>query len=256
MTVEPKVVCRYATSPSSVVVTDVAKLLEAVPATDTVRIITELPEVEERMRTSQPIRLYVHPLRLALFAAGWGIPTVFGVWVIHNSGGEVLLLAIGTILVVPCGCLTTLVLLELLVGSILRYPQLQIDARGWSTPARLFSEKRSAAWPDIQCIGMYQLDAGDHGRFAIRYWYYLVIHPKDPANAAQRTNYPLTIWHCPALQGAMMLVGLNPVFWRTTPEKIEDTLQQALNAYAGEIAEYGIQMSTEIQDLREPLSPR
>lgn len=77
------------------------------------------------MRTGQPIRLYTHPFRLALFAGVWGIPTAFGVWVIlnsggwvvPNSGGEVLLLVIGWSLVVPCGCLTALVLLELLLDA-------------------------------------------------------------------------------------------------------------------------------------------
>jgi hypothetical protein len=44
------IVCRYAAYPSSVVLADVAKLVEAVPATDSVRIITELPEVLDALR--------------------------------------------------------------------------------------------------------------------------------------------------------------------------------------------------------------
>src|SRR5258706_16459435 len=50
MMAEPKVICRYATLASSVVLADVATFLEAVPATDTVRIVTELPEVLDALR--------------------------------------------------------------------------------------------------------------------------------------------------------------------------------------------------------------
>ena len=51
MIVEPMVVCRYATYPSSVVLADAAKLVEAVPAMGSVRIITELPEVLDAVRS-------------------------------------------------------------------------------------------------------------------------------------------------------------------------------------------------------------
>ena len=50
MTVKPTVVCRYATYPGNVVLADAAKLVEAVPAMDSVRIITELPEVLDAIR--------------------------------------------------------------------------------------------------------------------------------------------------------------------------------------------------------------
>ncbi len=48
--VEPMVVCRYAAYPSSVVLANAAKLVDAVPTMDSVRIITELPAVLDNIR--------------------------------------------------------------------------------------------------------------------------------------------------------------------------------------------------------------
>ncbi len=50
MRVEPKVTCRYATRASNIVLADVATLVEAVPAGETLRVVTELPEVVEAVR--------------------------------------------------------------------------------------------------------------------------------------------------------------------------------------------------------------
>lgn len=47
---EPKVICRYATRASGVVLADVARFLEAAPAPDTVRIVTESSEVLDALR--------------------------------------------------------------------------------------------------------------------------------------------------------------------------------------------------------------
>ncbi len=50
MKAEPKVKCRYATLPSSVALADVATLMAAMPAGDTMQVVTELLEVVEALR--------------------------------------------------------------------------------------------------------------------------------------------------------------------------------------------------------------
>jgi hypothetical protein len=50
MRTEPKVICRYATLASSVVLADVATFLKALSIRDTMRVVTELLEVVEALR--------------------------------------------------------------------------------------------------------------------------------------------------------------------------------------------------------------
>ena len=175
---------------------------------------------------------------------------MLGVWLVRDSGGEVLFSAAGWVFLVVFGCGTAIMLLQLVRDGVLRYPLLQIDDQGWSSRRTLFLGKRTANWQDIEHIGVYRQYAGQYNIVrTTSYLYYLVVQAKDPAKAARVSIYPSAMRFYPVLHEALMAVPLNSLFLHTTPDKVEEVLQQILDIYSVEIASYGIQASTEIESL-------
>jgi hypothetical protein len=205
---------------------------------------------EECMRTGQPLCLYANPLRLLflfLFCAAFAVG---GLFMVRDPAG------------VPCGavgswlCLvffgfaTVIVFLQLVRDGILRRPVLRIDEQGWYSRPTLFMGKRTAYWQDIAHVGLYRQFLGQHAiPRTTSYAYYLVVHAKDPGKAARVSLGPFATRFYPSLRGALIAVQLNPLFLRTTPNKVEKVLQQILSTYDFEIGLYGIQTGTTVQNL-------
>jgi hypothetical protein len=202
------------------------------------------------MRTSHTLRLYANPLRVLFLGIVFGAFTMLGVWLVRDSGGEFLFAAAGWIFLVVFGCATAIMLLQLVRDGVWRRPLLQIDDQGWSSRPTLFIGKRTAHWQDIEHIGIYRQYAGQYTIVrTTNHLYYLVVHAKEPAKAARVSIDPFAMRFYPTLHEAMMLVPLNSLFLHTTPDKVEEVLQQILDIYAVEITSYGIQASTEIESL-------
>jgi len=202
------------------------------------------------MRTSHPLRLYANPVRLLLYLLVFGAVTLGGLWLVRTSGADPRFIVVGWIFIVFFGFGTAIFLVQFGLDVILRRPVLQIDEQGWSSRPSLLQGKRSANWQDIKDVGIYRQWAGQSRIFrSTRYAFYLVVHVRRPDNASRGWLEAFSIRLYPSLQEARMAVPLNSLFLQATPEKVGQLLTYILNTYAHEIHLYGIQASTEVQDL-------
>jgi hypothetical protein len=181
------------------------------------------------MRTGRPLRLYSYPrgvlIHLLPFGAFAVAVTVVGALMVRDPG-EVFPFVVGAWMY--------LVVAGLVIVLSWRLPVLQIDAHGWSS--RLVLVKRTATWQEIRRVQVYRMGI-EQGR-----------KRRSTKRRSTRYVYNLFIYYKDA-QKIPIVVPLSSLFLRPTPEKVEELLRRILRTYSLEIQLYGIQTSTEVQNL-------
>lgn len=205
------------------------------------------------MRVDHPLRLYANPLKLLLYWLGSAMFVAAGIWMLHTpSISESLFYGVVAWACIGFFGLGVVIFLIMIFRDVFfRLPVLEIDEQGWSCRTTLFVKKQTANWQDIDHVAIYRRWMRESAiRHKPRYMYYLVVHGVDPSKPAGVSRFSARLYRFyPALREALMVVPLNTVFVRTTPEKVERILTRIRAAYDFELRLYDIRVDSEIHQM-------
>ena len=196
------------------------------------------------MLTTQPLRLYVNPVKQFLYLLGAVALTSLGFLILQdpNVRANPSKAVWAYVAIVFFGLCTVVFLVMIVRFVILRHSVLQIDAQGWRYSPPLNRGGQAVTWDNIGAIALYQQTLPRGGSV-----YYLVIYARDPRRLAHPRARAFTASVAPALTGAAMSIPLNAFFLRTTFAKSKQLLERIASSSAYEIQYYGVRVVRDMQ---------
>ena len=205
------------------------------------------------MSEDKALRFYARPLKLVLLILAPAAFVALGIWMLRTPdiSADQFNVVVAWAAVGFFGLGAVVLLIIFVRDVVFRLPVLQIDEQGWVTRTTLFVKKQTANWQDIDHVAVYRQWLRDRSiRHRPKYMYWLVVHGVDPGKVARNSRFAARRYRFyPALWESLMVVPLNNLFIRTTPEKVEQLLARIRATYDSELHQYDIRVDTETHPL-------
>jgi hypothetical protein len=185
------------------------------------------------MSEGLPLRFYANPLRPALYLAHCAAFTAGGLWLVRTSGlhTKPFLFAAGWASLIIFGPATAVFLVTFIVHVLLRRPVLRIDSQAWTYVVGLSPRAQRVEWQRIERIALFWQQIGGYAQCML-----VLFGSTDQAAQTLQGLRTRARRRFPMLQGSILGMPLNPIFYQMTPDLCEKLLQRIERVSADEIA--------------------